>query len=121
MHGSERRALKRFSIGLASRLRFTEHHGQEYEVKLMTRDVSAAGAYLNTSKPIPVGTPVNVDILLPIGNLMGNKEQFSHIDVSGIVIRTECDGMAISFKQNYRISSVIEEDNKKCTTGHGKK
>jgi hypothetical protein len=52
-----------------------------------------------------VGTDVKLDIILPLDKLHKLGGKISRIKVSGSVIRTDQQGMAICFDKNYKISS----------------
>ena len=110
MYGSDRRALERFYLDLPSRLTSYGRDGKEEQFELMTRDVCAGGAYLNSGKPLPVGTKVKVDIVVAIVPVLEIGSSFSRVNVSGIVIRTEKDGMAVCFNHNYKISSLQDDE-----------
>ena len=72
----------------------------------MTENICAGGAFLLTDKPLAVGTDVKMDLILPLNNLSKMGEQGSRIDVSGAVVRTESQGMAVCFDKKYNIEPL---------------
>jgi hypothetical protein len=68
-------------------------------------DISG-GAFFKTSAPLPLGTRVKMDLILSQDKLnIGNRAE-THIDVSGSVIRTELQGIAVCFDKKYSITPL---------------
>ena len=99
----EKRKTERFSLELPARLTWTGRDKEHELIELMTRNISSDGAFLITDRPLPKGKDVTMDLILPLERLHEFGGRQSHIDVSGFVIRTDQQGMAIRFKK-YRIS-----------------
>jgi Tfp pilus assembly protein PilZ len=74
--------------------------------EVVTRDICAGGAFIQTDHPLSVGTDIKMNLILPLDNLpkLGNRR--SRIDVSGSVVRRESQGMAVCFDKRYQISPV---------------
>lgn len=76
-----------------------------------TKNISAKGAFFNTKEKLEQKTQVRIEIFL-----MNDKEkkelsrQIEVIEAWGQVVRTEPDGLAISFNENFetRLSSIEE-------------
>ena len=70
----------------------------------MTSNICAGGGFFKTEKPLSAGTEVEIDLILPLDKFKNVKGKTSHINISGSVIRTDQQGMAICFDKRYRIS-----------------
>ena len=105
MNESDRRKMERFDLKLPTKLSWAGKDNRQESVELMTNNICAGGAYLETRRPLPQGTQVKMDLILQLDWLReyGERRQ-SHIEVSGTVIRTDQQGMAICFDRKYRIS-----------------
>jgi len=60
---------------------------------------------LDTTQPLPEGTEVKIDLVLPLDKLRKLEKGVKHayIKVRGTVLRTESTGMAICFDEDYQI------------------
>ena len=77
------------------------------EYSLKTRDVSADGAFLFSSETLPEGTDVKLEFVLAPdmpGRLSGHKGR-ARVRVSGKIIRSDSDGIAVRFQSNFKITS----------------
>jgi hypothetical protein len=102
----EKRKMDRFSLELPAWISVTDENGNPQGFEVITRDICAAGAYLQTDQPLSVGANVKMDLILPLDNLQKMGGKSSRIDVSGAVVRTELQGMAVSFDKRYQISPM---------------
>ena len=111
----ERRGIRRFDLEIPSKVRLSDT-AQEEIYALATRDVSSAGAFFQTAEPLPTGTEVKVDLILPIKSLrkilekLGGTYKSIRIEISGRVLRSESSGMAVSFDKDYRIDPWTGEE-----------
>ena len=101
----DRRKMERFDLELPIYLRIFDKDKKREPLKFITSNICSGGAFFRTEKPLSVGTDVKLDIILPLNKFKNVKSKTSHIDVSGSVIRTDQQGMAICFDKNYKISS----------------
>jgi c-di-GMP-binding flagellar brake protein YcgR len=101
----EKRKIERFDLELPIYLRISDKDKKREPLKFITSNICSGGAFFKTEKPLSVGTDVKLDIILPLNKFKNVKSKISHIDVSGSVIRTDQQGMAICFDKNYKISS----------------
>jgi len=94
----EKRRLERFEL-------INERH-DERMIHLLTTNICSGGAYFHTNQPLPEGTKVKLDLVLPLDKLRKLKKEHKKalIKVTGKVLRTESEGMAICFDRDYRIS-----------------
>lgn len=98
--------MDRFDLELPAWISVTDENGKPETFKVVTRNICAGGAYLQTDKPLPVGTEVEMDLILPLDRLHKLGARPSRIDVSGAVVREESQGVAVSFDKRYQISPV---------------
>ena len=101
---NERRKLERFIIELPARIEVVRTHQEEALLTLFTKDISSGGAYFRTEKSLPVGTEVRVDLVLPLDKLkkfLSDREKVT-VNVTGTVLRSEPQGMAIGFSEDYK-------------------
>jgi hypothetical protein len=104
MNVTEKREMERFALNLPALLSIKDDRGNRRAFEFMIRDICAGGAFFKTDNPLSVGTHVKMDLILPLAkfNQTGNKR--SHVNISGSVIRTESQGMAVCFDKKYSIS-----------------
>jgi hypothetical protein len=60
----EHREYPRATLRLPLRLRSVNHVAEEFPITLVTRDISSTGVYFLSPKPIAVGTPIELEIVL---------------------------------------------------------
>jgi hypothetical protein len=105
MNKSDRRKMERFDLNLPAKLSWTGKYKDQKSIELMTNNICAGGAYLITDRPIPKGTDIKMDLILKLDRLNEFEGQQTNIDISGFVIRTDQQGMAIRFNKKYSIST----------------
>jgi c-di-GMP-binding flagellar brake protein YcgR len=102
-----KRSVERLSLEIQSRIKVQTGEGALETLDLFTANISSGGAYFKTTDPLAVGTEVAVKMILEVpSGKNGLIPKFSTIDISGKVVRSEKDGMAIQFKNDYKIQSV---------------
>ena len=99
----DRRKVERLSLELPAYLYPTKMNENSKPLNLVTSNISSKGAYLKTANPVSVETVVNLNIILPLKKFKNINGKISHIGVSGSVIRTDQNGMAICFGKEYKI------------------
>jgi len=104
----EKRLVERFDLNLEAYVLVAGESPGTQASRLTTRDVSMNGAYLLTQKPLPIGTKVNVDVILSLGGLPPSETQKALIKASGAVLRTDDEGMAIRFDENSKFLPYSE-------------
>ena len=95
----------RFDLEIAATIELLTP-GQERELlNLLTSNICSGGAYFHTTQPLPEGSRVKVDLDLPLDRLERLKEGYrqAYIKVTGEVLRSESEGMAICFDEDYQI------------------
>lgn len=101
-----KRKLERFPLKLPARIVVDCDGEEETCLDAITSDISAGGAFFHTDTPLPVGTQMQVDLILPLDELKKIEGKKARIEVKGSVIRTVEGGMAISFDRKYQISPI---------------
>jgi hypothetical protein len=99
----EHRRMERFSLELPARLqRVDEASTTPGRYDSYSIDISACGGFFVTDSHLPIGTEVAIDLFIPLDALKktGGK---THVHVSGFVVRTAVNGVAVSFDEQYQI------------------
>jgi hypothetical protein len=105
MEQKEKRTLERFDLKIPAKIEIGNSDHEEEITDLMTKDICAGGAFFHTSQPLPTGTNVKIDLILPLERLkkLNNDWPQAYIKVTGTVLRSESSGMAINFDEDYHI------------------
>jgi len=98
----EKRTLERFDLKIPAKIE------SDYEEKILnplTRNIGSGGAFFHTAQPLPKGTQVKIDLVLPLDKLKKLKDDCkqAYIKVTGRVLRSKSEGMAILFDKDYLI------------------
>ena len=100
----ERRDMERFDLELPALLSMdNDKSGNPRAFEVITHNICSGGAFFKTDTPLSVGTDVKMDLILPLEKFKHGKDKRSRIHVSGSVIRTEKQGMAVCFDRKYLI------------------
>ena len=101
----EQRQLERFDLEIPAKIGTMDSSQKEEIFNLQTSNVCSGGAFFYTTRALPEGTPVEIDLILPLEKLRELKEEHKQIfiKVTGRVLRTESTGMAVCFDEDYRI------------------
>jgi hypothetical protein len=106
----EQRRLERFDIALSAIIRSGAPYGEGEEAvtRVLTKNICEMGAFFSTSHPLPEGTDVRVDLILPLSELRLKqvKEDKAKVSVDGTVLRSKPKGMAIGFSKSYAITAL---------------
>ena len=106
----ERRKLERFDLQVPAKIEVINQDREKEMLDLLTSNICSGGAFLHTTRPLPEGTQVKVDLILPFDKLKELKQdsQQVYIKVTGTVLRSETEGMAICFDEDYQIGTWEE-------------
>ena len=107
----EKRKLERFKLQLLSHISVRGPDKDVKTLRLMTQDVSSGGAFFKTPNPLPVGTQVDLDLILKIDRLKEITGNLALVNLSGTIIRTHEEGMAICFDDNFQICPLGNNQN----------
>lgn len=97
---SEKRRMERFRLALPSVISVS---GEEKVLDLQTSNICAGGVYFKTEQALAEGTEVKIDLIIPLDELRDLKGKNTLIRVLGKVIRTDKEGMAIGFDEDYQV------------------
>lgn len=106
MTATERRSLERFKLQLLSRLKVRGKEKDRRAIELLTRDVSAGGAFINTPQPLEVGTRIEMDLIIRMDRFGDQDDHAAIVNLTGIIIRADDNGMAICFDDNFKVSRL---------------
>ncbi len=122
MSGDERRVHKRFSMRIQTKVTAETLSGKTPMMEYLTANISAGGAFIETSHPLPLASKVRIDFLLSLEDLQILKFILSletlkswkgervWVRASGIVARCEANGMGIMFDENYQINPMARSE-----------
>jgi hypothetical protein len=102
----EKRKVERFDLHIDTLWNVLDTEMVE-NPKLVTRNISSAGAFLITNSPLPVGTDIELNFLLSQEELSnGTKNRKVTIRTVGKVIRADEEGMAVEFDKLHKVSQL---------------
>ena len=102
----EKRNMERFEINLSVQIK---NKGVVIE-GLQTMDISSQGVFILTNNPLAHGEEIDVKVLIPvIDDSIKHNDRQSLIHASGTVVRVAETGMAVQFKNNIMINTVINQ------------
>jgi len=115
MEGIEQRRLERFDLEVPAEIEVVTSAQKRDTLNLSTSNICSNGAFFRTKKPLPEGTDVRMDLILPFEKPKKPKNEWlrARIKITGKVLRSESNGMAIGFNKNYQITPWIEEQSYK--------
>ena len=96
--------MERFDLELPALLSMLNESGKHQAAEFIISNICAGGAFFKTDRPLPINTDVKMDLILPLQSFTDTIGKRSHVDVSGTVIRTDDQGMAVCFDNKYRIN-----------------
>ena len=105
MEEIEKRKLERFDLKIPAKIEVKTSDKGEEVLNLLTSDISSGGAFFKTDRLLPEGTKVTIDLTLPIDKMKKIRTDFQKalLEVTGTVLRSESQGMAICFDKDYLI------------------
>jgi len=118
MDKNDRRDQERFSLCLQTKVTVESRSGSTPVFEFVTADISAGGAFIATSRPLPIASKVRLEFFLSLEELARLRfilareslklweGERAWVTATGVVIRAEKEGVAIIFDQNYQISPI---------------
>jgi hypothetical protein len=97
----EHRELERFDLRLLAEVE--TQNGERHRYDLFTRNISAYGAFFDTTDPLPLGARVRIKLLLDLKGMSGRRPTRAEIRLKGSVLRSNSTGMAVRFENQYEI------------------
>jgi c-di-GMP-binding flagellar brake protein YcgR len=122
MEEHDRREQERFSLHLETRIMAESGTGITPLLEFVTADISAGGAFIETSHPLPMASKVRVEFFLSLDelaqlrfilareSLKAWQGERAWVSATGVVIRVEGSGIAVIFDQNYQVSPIHRAD-----------
>jgi len=105
---SIKRKEERFDVQAQSTVFLKDKGPQELKEDLLTTNISTGGLFLKTTYPLPIGTSLDINLVVPIDKLKKLEGDRALIKVSGSVVRANEDGMAIRFDKECDIIALTE-------------
>ena len=93
MSAIDKRQIERLELSIPAILRFWSGQ-QNGPTEHRTKNISSKGAFLYADMEAPIGAGVNLDFVLP---------NHVHIQVDGLVVRSNESGFAVHFGPKYQI------------------
>ena len=106
MNFTDKREMERFSLKLPALLSMTDESGNQRVFVVMIINICAGGSFFKIDKTLLLGTDVKMKVILPLDKLRKFGGKKSRIHVSGWVIRTNDQGVAVCFDKEYHISPL---------------
>lgn len=103
--------MERFKLQLLSNITVRGKDKDIKTIRLLTRDVCSGGAFFKTTDPLTVGTKVDLDLIIKIDRLKDIIGNSALVNLTGTIIRTHKDGMAICFDEDFKISPLENKQN----------
>ena len=99
----ERRHLERFNLCVTTRLIIFNGSLSKEVLETSTSNICAGGAFFKIGHTIPEGAQVHLNFVLTVKKLKKLIGASSFIKITGTVVRSEFEGIAVSFASNYEI------------------
>ena len=108
MQPIEKRKLERFNLEVLATVSITVADGVEEKLDLKTKDVCSGGAYFKTEQSLPIGTEMQINLVLPMEKFRALPVNCQKVlvSLSGKILRIESDGIGVCFDEAYDIRSV---------------
>jgi hypothetical protein len=104
---SNERRFERFSVEVPARIEILHGKRRDQPFFTQTLDLSATGAFFPVFRGIQLGDILKIDFYLVFENYDGDDGNHDMVTmtVTGRVIRSETAGTAISFEEDYEMST----------------
>jgi len=104
----DKRRLERYDLEVPAEIEVIGPGGEKGTQSLLTINICSGGAFFHTAQPLAVGTKIKINLVLPLDKLQEaiRDHQKVSVHVTGRVLRSEPDGMAVAFNQDYRFGPV---------------
>jgi hypothetical protein len=101
----EKRKIQRIELRTPARIKAVAKDGTKSSLQVETRDISSHGAFFLTEELFDENAKLDIELLLSMEKLLEllrEKKQIK-ILIQGTVVRSEPDGIAVSFGKRYQI------------------
>lgn len=118
MTQDNRRFEERFSLDLQAKVSFYDEGNKKNTELTTAANISASGAYLSTALKRPLASRIFIEFLvdfddlkklrfiLSLESLKMKKDEKIWVKATGIVIRSEKNGLVILFEEDYQLSPM---------------
>jgi hypothetical protein len=104
----ERRKFERYELRVPAKVETLAREAGRKKLSLKTANVCAGGAYFSTPKALTEGTKVRLEIVLTFnGQKRLADAKNARVRILGTVMRSQKDGMAIRFSDDYVIAPLV--------------
>jgi len=101
----EQRKYQRFPLTLPVRMEpITPDREQVFEFQ--TKDISASGAFIDTTGPFSLGTRIKMNLTAKSKRIKDLTGAHSFIKCEGVIVRSTPTGVAVCFDRNCQILSL---------------
>ena len=102
----EKRKFERFEMQVPAKVETLAREATTRQLSLKTSNVCAGGAYFSTPDALTEGTNVRLELVLTFneGKMLADAKN-ARVRILGTVIRSQHDGMAIRFSDDYVIDA----------------
>jgi Tfp pilus assembly protein PilZ len=107
---ADRRKCPRYDLALMTHMEVDAEDGRVKEYQMATANISAGGIFFRTKRRIAKGMSVKAEIFMPIESpdLPSGYCSGIVIMVSGSVLDSRPDGIAVRFDENYGIEGRLK-------------
>ena len=103
----ERRKYERFELVVPAKIETLARTAKKRKISLKTVNICAGGALFRTDSILDAGTKVRVELLLSYnGRRTIQNPKSARIRILGTIMRSQDDGMAIRFSEDYIIAPL---------------
>jgi c-di-GMP-binding flagellar brake protein YcgR len=104
----ERRKFERYELRVPAKVETLAREAGRKKLSLKTANVCAGGAYFSTPKALTEGTKVRLEIVLTFNGQKSLRDtKNARVRILGTVMRSQKDGMAIRFSDDYVIAPLV--------------
>jgi c-di-GMP-binding flagellar brake protein YcgR len=104
----ERRKFERYELNVPAKVEMLAKTAGRRKYSLRTANVCAGGAYFRTPYALAEGTKVRLEIMLTFnGKKTLSDTRNARVRILGTVTRSQKDGMAIRFSEDYDITPHV--------------
>lgn len=99
----KKRMFERFDLSMAAVINSGK---KDQEIKAVTRDISAGGAFFKDISELNEGMKVKIELIIGNETVKKLTGSISRVKLLGKVVRCSSEGVAVKFNGNYEILPV---------------
>lgn len=101
-----KRKMRRFALQIPACLRVDDEGTVSPSNDYVTKDISSEGAFITTSKPLPLGTRIIAQFFISNQFETDQQTTVTRLETTGKIIRNSMEGMAVLFDRQCQIFGV---------------